>query len=90
MKVFGHGWNYRVMRRWYRTPSGDVISELGIYEVYYDENDDPNGWTEEPRPITVTVETTEEFAQLDLEDIHKKIGEALLKPILDYNQEEDV
>jgi len=71
-------------------PGADPISELGIYEVYYDENDNPDGWTEDPRPITVTVDSNEDDAMFDLEDIHKKIGEALLKPILDYNKEEDI
>lgn len=87
------GWNYRVMRRWYRLPpalgAGTAV-ELGIYEVYYDSNDNPDGWASEPSPITVEVDASEGEAQLDLEDINKKIGEALKKPILDYNQKDDV
>lgn len=76
-------WNYRVMRREFKNSSGEVEEEFGIYEVYYDENGEPNGWTKEPRPIT--AESLE-----GLKWVHEKIAEAMGKPVLDYGEEETV
>lgn len=70
-------WNYRVMRREFTNSAGEVEEEFGIYEVYYDENGNPNGWAKEPRGIT--AESPE-----GLRWIHEKIAEALGKPVLDY------
>ena len=36
-------WNYRVMKK--RKSSGEY--EYGIYEVYYDDNGNIKGWTED-------------------------------------------
>ena len=47
------GWNYRVMRRVYKSPhapNGEE-EEFGIYEVYYDKDNEPNGWSADARPF---------------------------------------
>jgi hypothetical protein len=66
-------WNHRVMRR--NFDGGD--SEYGIHEVYYNENDKVEAWTENPIAPT---ETTIKELQQTLE----RMKLALKKPILDY------
>ena len=45
-------WNYRVMKR--RNGLGGY--EYGIYEVYYDDNGNIEGWTEDPMTPTGSSE----------------------------------
>ncbi len=68
------GWNYRVLAK---KQSDDSIF-LDIYEVYYDEDGNPEYCTE--NPITVGGD--------DLEDIQwqlDKMRDALSKPVLNYD-----
>lgn len=75
----GGGWNYRVMRRVYKSPHAPngVEEEYGIYEVYYDSDNNPNGYSKDARPIT--AESLE-----GLRWVHERIAEALAKPVLEY------
>ena len=66
-------WNYRVVK----TELDDYI-EYSIHEVYYDENGEPDGVTE--NPSWPAGETWEEF-QADLNSYNM----AMLQPVLDYN-----
>ena len=40
-------WNHRVMK--YKSKFGDEV--YGITEVFYDEDDKPDGWAEPPQPV---------------------------------------
>lgn len=66
-------WNYRVVR----TVTEDVV-EYSVHEVYYDENDVPDGVTE--NPSWPAGETWEEF-QADLNSYNM----AMLQPVLEYD-----
>lgn len=70
-------WNYRIMKRTYE--NGE--EEFGLYEVYYDENGQPNGWSADARPIT--AESLE-----GLKWVQEKFAEALEKPVLLYTEKE--
>lgn len=65
-------WNYRLMRR-----SAIGETTIAIHEVYYDEDDHIEGWTETPcHPIGNTV--------CGLMDEIVTMLEAFDKPVLDY------
>ena len=66
-------WNYRVVKADY---NGTV--EFSIREVYYNENGEPDGVTEDPS--WPAGETWEEF-QADLNSYNM----AMLQPVLDYD-----
>ena len=65
------GWNYRVMR----TVVDDEVM-YGIHEVYYNEKDQPESWTQDP--VSPLVDSEEE-----LKDVLRLMSEALDKPVLD-------
>jgi hypothetical protein len=67
-------WNYRVMRR----KRGDEIL-YGLHEVFYDEEGNTDGWTE--NPVDVFADSPEELKQTLL-----WMQIALTKPILDYDE----
>ena len=69
-------WNHRVMRRVFTLPNGEIEYQLGIYEIYYDDNGNVNGWTQEP--VAVVGD--------DLEWTLNKMQECLGKPILEYEE----
>lgn len=71
-------WNYRVIKRNY-----DGVEKFGIYEVYYNENDEPTSCTKNPVPI-------ESFNLKELEEDIDKIREALSEPVLNYKKFEDL
>lgn len=85
----GH-WNYRVMRRIYPEreigKSGVKIEgeeEFAFYEVYYDDDDKPDGWSKDPQPMTA----------LDVDGIRwtvEKLKEAMEKPVLDYDTGKEI
>ena len=66
-------WNYRIVKTDF---SGAV--EFAIHEVYYDENGEPDGATQ--NPSWPAGETWEEF-QADLNNYNM----AMLQPVLDYD-----
>jgi len=74
-------WNYRVMKREVKTPSG-TEEFYAIYEVYYDKNNNVKMWSEDP--VHIQGETLKELKQ-DLE----YYAEALNKPVLNYNELEE-
>ena len=65
-------WNYRIMK--YEDGS------LGIHEVFYDEEGDVQGWTE--NAVSVYGEDIHE-----LESSYDLMMQAFSKPILEYNDE---
>ena len=67
-------WNYRVMKR-----NFNQEKQFAIYEVYYDDNGNPNAWSMEP--MYICGETLEEL----MEDF-KHYSSAFDKPVLDYNE----
>lgn len=70
------GWNHRIMKRTHQI--GEVSEvEYGMYEVYYTEDDVPDGWSTEP--INMTSEDLVGFKTL-----MEKYQMALDKPVLDY------
>lgn len=71
-------WNYRIMRRMRLNPiTHDFDETFGIYEVYYDEKGEPNGWSVNPEYVeTETIEGIQWMAE--------KFQEALAKPVLEY------
>ena len=68
--VMPMSWNYRVMRRY---------DDLGIYEVYYNEDGSVKGFSE--NPVSPRGGSISEL-KLDME----RYMEALSKPILDYEE----
>lgn len=70
-------WNYRVMKRKHKLPSGGTEDEFGIYEVYYNNKGKVDGWTEDS--VAPHGETLEELKKAF--DLYKG---ALDKPALDY------
>ena len=71
-------WNYRIIRH-----KGEVSEWLAIHEVFYDDEGNPDGCTENPIHIIgddlEEIEKTLEYMQL-----------ALNKPIIDYQYFEDL
>ena len=63
-------WNHRVLAM-------EIECELyyGIYEVYYDENGKPNGYSE--KPVTVAGDTID-----NLKCTLKRMHQAFRKPVL--------
>ena len=68
-------WNHRVVKRTY--PNGDV--SFGIHEVYYDDNGNVTGCTEDPIGV---VEDTEE----DLYTTLNRLIDAAGKDVLIYEE----
>ena len=66
------------MRRFYPNCVTKGTDEIfGIYEVYYDENGEPSGWSMNPESIS--AETPE-----GIQWMVEKFQEALTKPVLEY------
>jgi len=57
-------WNYRIMKR----EISENEFEFGIYEVYYNENGEINGWTEES---VVPVVDNKEGLKYEMEEMLK-------------------
>ena len=72
-------WNYRVMKRQY---ANDCCT-YGIYEVYYDNKDKPEGWTQDSVPPVGD-------SLKELKDDFKFYKQALDKPILDYKTGKEI
>lgn len=67
-------WNYRVMRH------HDGIEPFdAIYEVYYDDEDNVTGWTQDPATAMASVELDEK-----LDNVLDMMRGALEKPTLDF------
>lgn len=72
-------WNHRVMRREY--VNGDEINVVDeIYEVYYDDNGDVNGWTDGPVGPSFYVNIDDG----DIRDSVNRFMRACDHPTLDY------
>jgi hypothetical protein len=71
-------WNYRVVKRQFKTLTGEDEIEYAIHEAYYDEDKKPNGVTE--NAVTVHAESKE-----SLRWVLEKMIESLDKPVLDYD-----
>ena len=71
-------WNHRIIKKTYKTPDY-TEDEYGVYEVFYDENDEIIGWTMEP--IRITGETKE-----DLRWVLDRINEAMKKEVLSFEE----
>lgn len=65
-------WNYRIMAREY-----DEDFYLGVYEVYYDDDGTPNGYSTDP--ITIGSETKKGVCW-----VVNRIKDSTRKPILYY------
>jgi hypothetical protein len=61
-------WNYRLVRTYHLSPSGETEETIAIHEVYYDKKGKPNGYTE--NPSWPQGETWEEF-QKDFDHYQK-------------------
>jgi len=72
-------WNYRVMRR----KEGKDYYVYGIYEVYYDNKDRPELWSNDPLPPTGD-------SLKELKDDFKFYKQALDKPVLDYKTGKEI
>lgn len=72
------GWNHRVMRRVYPKSVDPKQPYYGIYEVYYDAEGRPDGWTSEP--VDVVGDTVEEVAET-----LRLMLKAVEQPVLDYD-----
>jgi len=72
-------WDYRVVKRKYKNEE----ETHGIYEVYYDDEDNPRACTESPIQI-------ESFNLNTLKKDLKKIREAFQKPVLNYETFEEM
>ena len=72
-------WNYRVMRRKY---ANDYYT-YGIYEVYYDNRDKPDGWTQDAvAPFGDSLK--------ELKNDFRFYKQALAKPTLDYETGKEI
>jgi len=70
-------WNYRVLRRKYKSNTGEDLEVYNIHEVYYDDNDNPTSSTVEP--MYPQGETRDELIA-DIDHMRR----AYLMPVLDY------
>ncbi len=75
------GWNFRIMRRVYPAPdfmpNHEPYTMYGMYEVYYDENEKPTGWSQDPQDFNC------EFPDGVAWTI-ERYSEAIDKPMLEY------
>lgn len=72
-------WNYRVLAK----KVGNEI-EFSIYEVYYDDDDNPESYSTNPRiPVSYDSESDEPIKSLDW--VLSAMKKALKKPIIDYD-----
>jgi hypothetical protein len=69
-------WNYRLVETEVIF-DGEARSFVGIYEVYYDKNGNPEGHTEDP--VTLSGETA-----ADIQEDLVYIQEAFKKPLIRY------
>jgi hypothetical protein len=76
-------WNYRLTKE---TITNKYLAEpeilFGIREVFYDENGDISGFSEEPDIISDSID--------GMKDILTKMLESCNKPVIDYNTGEEV
>lgn len=77
------GWNYRLTKE---IIQDKYLAEpeilYGIREVFYDENGDISGFSEEPDVISDSIE--------GMKDILIKMLESCNKPVIDYNTAEEI
>lgn len=74
-------WNYRVIAK--RLPEYNDVN-FGIYEVYYDENNEPISFTEDP----INIESFISYDTDPIESINWQLDAiklALKKPVMDYD-----
>ena len=72
-------WDYRVIKRTFKMPSGYLEIQHAIYEVYYDEDGNVNTWS--ANPMYIAGETLDE-----LRDDLKRYSAAFDRPILDWDE----
>jgi hypothetical protein len=72
-------WNYRVIKRAFKTPAGYTEVQHAVYEVYYDEDGSVKAWS--MKPTYIVGETLDE-----LKDDLKRYSAAFDKPILDWDE----
>ena len=76
-------WNYRLTKE---TIHNKYLAEpeilFGIREVFYDENGDISGFSEEPDVISDSID--------GMKDILTKMLKSCNKPVIDYNTGEEV
>lgn len=72
------GWNYRVFKK-----QIDGKTSYGLHECYYDDNDKPDGWTENAVKLDYfdTPEELQEALQMMFNDVNKSAAD-----ILDYDK----
>lgn len=80
-------WNYRIMRKKHSTGE----EEYFIHEVYYDEEDNVIGWTEEPTYVySSMVDLDSSTPHEEMRKVIDMMQTALHKPILDFGTGEEV
>lgn len=70
----GGGWNYRVVGECRKDWGGDEVWSFYVCDVFYDDDDEPNGWGEQQAPYG---ETPDELA----DDLDRMVG-AFSRPVL--------
>lgn len=76
-------WNHRVVRRFYPNTHMDDSMLYEIYEVYYKEDGNIDGITEEP--IRIREENID-----DLRKTVERLTECLEQPIIDYDTLQEI
>ena len=87
-------WNHRIMR--VMSDDGNT-AHYGIYEVYYDDEGNVEGWTESPTDVSAWGLTDEDYEE-GIDSHHKaELGKclyymrrALEQPILDYKTGKEI
>jgi len=71
-------WNYRIIRKTFKMPAGKNEDEFGIYEAYYDDDNDSEKVTSlSIDPMAIHGTTLE-----DLEKAYEAYGLAFSRPVL--------
>ena len=76
-------WNYRLTKETIRNKHlAEPEILFGIREVFYDENGDISGFSEEPDIISDSID--------GMKDILTKMLKSCNKPVIDYNTGEEI
>ncbi len=68
-------WNYRIIRH--------KEGHFALHEVYYDDDGNPDGWTQDP--ITFVVDSDEGTAGL-ITSLEMALKDARDRPVLDFSE----
>jgi uncharacterized OB-fold protein len=81
------GWNYRVIRRDYKSANGTIESVVTIHEVYYDDKGVINAWSEDPMsPNGSSLEADEQNALKELSGDIDLMLQAFNRPVINYDE----